>query len=162
METYIKEFLEENHIPYTLYTHPAVFTCEQADRHCKHVPGTATKNLFLKEDKGTQLFLVILPTSKKLNMNTLTPLLQVKKLKFASETQLKEILGLTPGSVSILGLINDKEKKIQLIIDKELWDAETLINCHPNINTESLVFKQQDFHKLAKILCKNIIISRME
>lgn len=160
METYIKNFLEENNIPYTLYTHPAVFTCEEADIHCKHVPGTPGKNLFLKEEKGKQYFLVLLPAHKKLNMNTLAAILQIKKLKFANETELKEILNLNPGSVSILGLLNDKEKKVQLIIDQELWDAET-VNFHPNNNTESLTFSKNTFHKLTELLCKEYRIEKL-
>ncbi|MBI5798277.1 prolyl-tRNA synthetase associated domain-containing protein [Candidatus Woesearchaeota archaeon] len=161
METYIKDFLEKNKILYTLYTHPAVFTCEEADIHCKHVPGIPGKNLFLKEEKGKQYFLVILPAHKKLNMNTLATILQVNKVKFANETELKDILELTPGSVSILGLINDKEKKVQLIIDQELWNAET-VNFHPNINTESLTFDKKTFHKLTEILCREYRIKNLQ
>ncbi len=160
METYIKEFLEKNNIYYKLYTHPAVFTCEEADMHCKHVPGIPGKNLFLKEEKGTQFFLVILPAHKKLNMNSLALILNIKKLKFANEKELKEILSLTPGSVSILGLINDKEKKVQMVIDKELWNAER-VNFHPNINTESLTFDKEIFHRLTGILCKEYRIEHI-
>lgn len=160
MQTYIKEFLEKNNISYTLYTHHAVFTCEEADLHCKHVPGIPAKNLFLKEDKGDQFFLVILPAHKKLNMNALASLLEVKKLRFASEAELKEILGLTPGSVSILGLINDTEKKVQLIIDEQMWNANT-VNFHPNINTESLVFEKEVFHRMTKILCERYKVEKL-
>ena len=63
MQTNIKTFLEKNNINYTLYTHQAVFSCEESEIHCKHVPGIAGKNLFLKE--GEQYFLVILPCKKK-------------------------------------------------------------------------------------------------
>src|SRR3989338_7254202 len=146
METRIQEFLEKNRIKYIVHTHKAVFTCEEADIHCKHVPGTPGKNLFLKEDKGNQFFLVILPADKK--------------LKFANENELKEILGLTPGSVSPLGLLNDKEKKTRVIIDQEIWEAET-VNFHPNINTESLEFTRDNFHRLITILLSNFEILKI-
>ncbi|HIH15466.1 MAG: prolyl-tRNA synthetase [archaeon GW2011_AR17] len=157
MEQYIKQFLDNNNISYILHTHPAVFSCEEADIHCKHVPGTPGKNLFLKEEKGNQFFLVILSAHKKLNMNSLAPVLNVKKLKFANENELKEILGLTPGSVSPLGLLNDKEKKTRVIIDEEIWAAET-VNFHPNINTESLEFTKDNFHRLITTLSSNFKI----
>src|SRR3989338_4152244 len=160
METRIQEFLEKNRIKYIVHTHKAVFTCEEADIHCKHVPGTPGKNLFLKEDKGNQFFLVILPADKKLNMNSLAPVLSVKKLKFANENELKEILGLTPGSVSPLGLLNDKEKKTRVIIDEEIWAAET-VNFHPNINTESLEFTKDNFHRLITTLLSNFEILKI-
>ncbi len=149
MESYILNFLQENNIPFTLYTHQAVFSCEESEIHCKHIPGISVKNLFLKEEKGKKYFLVILSCKNQLKMNFLAPILNVRKLKFASKQELKEILGLTPGSVSILGLLNDKEKKVQLIIDQELLDAEA-VSFHPNINTESLVFEQQAFHKMVE------------
>lgn len=160
MEQYIKEFLEKNKLEYTLYTHPAVFSCDEADIHCKHVPGIPSKNLFLKEEKKESYFLIVLPANKKLNMNAIAQYLQVKKVKFANETELKEILNLTPGSVSILGLLNDKEKKTTLIIDQEIWNAKT-VTFPPNINTESLVFQKETFHKLTNILSKEYKIESL-
>ena len=153
MDSYIKKFLEENNIEYELYTHRAVFSCEESKIYCKHVPGISGKNLFLKDEKGKQFFLVVLPCKKKLDLNTLAFFLKVKKLKFANEQELKNILELSPGSVSILGLLNDKERKTELIIERSMWEAEKL-NFHPNINTESLTFHQENFHKLVQILCK--------
>ncbi|MBT4604419.1 prolyl-tRNA synthetase associated domain-containing protein [archaeon] len=151
MDQNVQDFLDEHELKYKLHQHPAVFTCAEADIHCKGIPGTACKNLFLKSRKGNNFFLVILPANKKARLDELSKILEAKKLKFANENELKDSLGLLPGSVSILGLLNDSEKKVNLVIDKELWDAK-IVGFHPNINTATLEFAQEEFHKLVKIL----------
>src|SRR3990167_345763 len=112
MEEQIKDYLEKHKIKYVFHEHPAVFTCEEAEVHCKHVPGLAVKNLLLKSDKG-QFFLVVLPAHKKLDMNQIKKLLEVKKLRFASAEDLMRLMKLEPGSVTPIGLINDKNKEIE-------------------------------------------------
>lgn len=151
MNKQIKEYLEKNKIKYEYFEHPAVFTCEEAEVHCKHVPGIPWKNLFLRGKKSNKLFLVSLPAYKKGDLKKLGELLNEKHLSFASAEQLKEILNLEPGSVSPFGLLNDKEKKVKYLIDQELWDAD-IVNFHPNINTASIALKKADFHKYVKSL----------
>ncbi len=151
MDIAIDQFLKKHEIAFTLHEHPAVFTCEEAEIHCKNVPGIACKNLFLKDRKGKKFFLVIIPAKKKLIMSDIAQHLKLKQVKFASEQNLLELLQLTPGSVSILGLLHDTEKVVQLIIDKEIWDAKE-VSFHPNINTASLAFSKENFHKLVRAL----------
>ena len=88
-------------------------------------------------------------------------LINTKNLTFGKETELKTILGLTPGSVSPLGLLNDQNGIVKLYIDKEIWYSN-IVNFHPNINTESLEFKKEDFHKLIKILHQNPVIIELD
>lgn len=145
----VEEYLSEHNITYIKHSHPPVFTVEEAAIHCKDVPGIACKNLFLKEKETStpHYFLVILPAEKRLNINALAKLLNIRKLTFASADELMQYLDLTPGSVSPLGLINDTTHKVKVILDQEIWDAP-LINFHPNINTASLEFTSDQFHKL--------------
>ena len=79
------------------------------------------------------------------------------KLKFANEGDLKELLGLTSGAVSPFGLINDKERKVDLLIDKAIWESD-YVSFHPNVNTESLELKKEDFHKYIKSIGNKYLI----
>lgn len=150
MEPTLKQYLEQHNINYILHEHPAVFTCEEADIHCKDVPGMPGKNLFLKEKdssgKTQNYVIVIMPAEKRLNLKALQKQLEVKKLTFCNEEELKQYLNLTPGSVSPFGLINDKEHEVKVLIDEDLWNAD-VVNFHPNINTASLELKKEEFHK---------------
>ena len=92
----------------------------------------------------------IIPANKKLDLGKLGEFLG-GKIKFASEKDLKEILGLSVGAVSPFGLINDKQSHIQLLIDKEVWES-CFVSFHPNINTETLELAKVDFHKYAHSL----------
>ncbi len=141
----VLDYLAKHSIPYELFEHPAVFTCEEAEIHCKHVPGLALKNLFLKSDNG-QLYLYILPAHVKANLKELQTFLGIKKLSFGSPELLMDVLKLTPGSVSPFGLINDIEKRVKVILHKEVIVAP-LVNFHPNINTASLALTKAAFER---------------
>lgn len=147
MPSTVKKYLTERSIQFKLFEHPAVFTCEEAKKHhiYNNIRGVHSKNLFLKDKKSRRFYLLIIPEDKKANMDDIG-LLVNDKLKFANEVDLKELLGLTPGSVSPFGLINDKEHKVEILIDKEIWESE-YVSFHPNINTETLELSKDDFHK---------------
>ncbi|MEA3329946.1 MAG: YbaK/EbsC family protein [Nanoarchaeota archaeon] len=91
-----------------------------------------------------------MPEDKPLDINQLGEKLG-DKLKFANEENLKEILNLTPGSVSPFGLINDKEHKSIIVIDKEIWESD-FVSFHPNVNTETLELSKNGFHKYVESL----------
>lgn len=154
MESYLEQYLKSNSVEYGLYTHPAVYTVEEAKIHCKDVPGLGCKNLFLKDKEEGKFFLVIMPAERRLQMKELAPKIGAKKLTFANEEELLSILKLTPGAVSPLGLINDKDNLVIVIIDKEVWDAE-LVSFHPNVNTESITLNKENFHKFIASLQNN-------
>lgn len=117
MELY--DIFHELNISYTEIHHEPVFTVEQAKNISYKIEGTGSKNLFLKSKKS-QYYLVILEENKKLNFKMLAKELSVSGLTFASEQELSELLNLTAGSVSPFGIINDRECKVLLLIDKEL------------------------------------------
>ena len=152
----IKEYLRNLGINFNVHTHKPVFTCSEAEKECTFNNGIHSKNLFLKDKKATSFFLYVLPFNKKADLKELGKFLQCK-LTFANETDLKDILGLTSGSVSVFGLINDRENKVNLVLDKEVYESKN-VYFHPNINTETLELSQTDFNKYLKSLNNKIII----
>lgn len=137
MDQNLIDILNRNKINFRVFEHPPVFTVEQAKNtyELKDIPGIRTKNLFLKDERDNY-YLVCLRGDKRLNMKHLEKSLTTKHLKFATAEELKRHLNLTPGSVSIFGMIYSK--KVLLIIDKESFESEA-ISFHPNINTHTLV-----------------------
>jgi len=146
----IYRFLTEHNIHYERHDHPAVFTCEEAERLVPPLAATRTKNLFLRDRKGRRHFLVVVGYEKAVDLKGLTSLLGVKKLGFASPARLERYLGVEPGAVSILGLANDIEQEVEVIIDESLWHAEAL-RCHPLVNTSTLVISQDDIRRFLEI-----------
>lgn len=157
----IKEYLKNLKIEYKAYIHPAVYTVAESEKHKIELKSPINKTLFLKSKKpltenSKKYYLVILPGNKRLNLKELEQKLN-EKITFASEQELKEILNLYPGAVSPFGLINNKDSKVELIIDKESLTSE-LISFHPNINTETIELTQQDFKKYLDTLKNKVII----
>ena len=137
----IYQLLEENNIAYERHDHPPVFTCEEAERLVPPMPGAKTKNLFLRDRKGRRHFLVVVGYEKAVDLKALSPLLGVSKLGFASPARLQRYLGVNPGAVSILGLVNDSNQEVEVIVDKDLWGAEAF-RCHPLVNTSTLAISR--------------------
>lgn len=147
----VEDFLESQDIKYELYEHPAVLTCEEAEEHCSHVPGVASKNLFLRDDKKQRYFLVILDSSKRADLKKFADIFGVKKLSFAKPEELKEKLGLEPGAVSLFGILNDAQKEVELYIDRDFYNAEK-VNFHPNRNTASIVLEEEMLRKFLDVI----------
>ncbi|MBM3233134.1 prolyl-tRNA synthetase associated domain-containing protein [Candidatus Pacearchaeota archaeon] len=148
MDQNLKSYLDEQGIKYETYEHPAVFTVSESDKVTKHIPGNRSKNLFLKDEKG-RFYLVSLPGEKRLDMKYLKRRLGVKELYFGSSEDLKRELNLTPGSVSIFGMIY--ARNTSLLIDREIWEAE-FSGFHPNINTSTLVISRESLRKFCMSL----------
>jgi Ala-tRNA(Pro) deacylase len=137
------EFLDRNRIRYERFDHPPVFTCEQAKERIHGVPGTGTKNLFLRERTGRRHFLLVTSDRKAVDLRRLGGLLGVKKLTLASVDRLRRHLNLEPGSVTLLGLIHDEARGVELLFDRELEGCDAL-QCHPLVNTATLVIPRED------------------
>ncbi|MFW6360801.1 MAG: prolyl-tRNA synthetase associated domain-containing protein [Spirochaetota bacterium] len=138
--------LEELGIDYQLHSHPAVFTVDEAVEHWQDIRGAHPKNLFLRNDKGKRHYLVIIEHSKQVDLKRLQQEIGSSRLSFASERRLEKYLGLTPGSVSGFGLINDADRHVEVIIDRDLMTHDH-ISFHPNINTATLTITTSDFEK---------------
>jgi Ala-tRNA(Pro) deacylase len=133
-------------IGYDTYSHPPVFTGEEADQHWAAIPATGVKNLFLRNKKGDRHYLVILDVSKQADLRQLVKVVGDDRLSFGSADRLMAYLGLTPGSVSPFGLIHDTQHVVRVIVDDDLRRAERLI-FHPNINTRSVTITVSDFER---------------
>ncbi|MDY7026771.1 MAG: prolyl-tRNA synthetase associated domain-containing protein [Spirochaetota bacterium] len=145
-EQKVYEHLKDLGIPYIKHSHPAVYTVEEAQRHRGGITGGQAKNLFLRNAKGNRHYLVVLEHSKQLDIKTLQSRIGASKLGFTSERRLEKYLGLTPGSVSPFGLINDEKKEVETYVDSDLMDCEQ-VNFHPNVNTATLTISSADFRR---------------
>ncbi|MHA1476529.1 MAG: prolyl-tRNA synthetase associated domain-containing protein [Promethearchaeota archaeon] len=160
MDEELKLWLENHSIKYTLHNHAAVFTVPEAKIHCGHIPGTHCKNLFLKNKKTDQFYLVTISHEKRLDLKQFRKIIGAPKVRFAGPDDLKAILGLSAGSVSPLGLINDIKNKTIFMVDEEVWNAKEIC-CHPNINTETLQIPNFDFKKLIKATKNEIKVKKL-
>ena len=136
--------LDELGIGYERHEHPPVATVEEAATHWAGIDSTHCKNLFLRNQKGNRHYLVVLLHSKRADLRKIADQIGDGKLSFASPERLLTHLGLTPGSVSPFGLINDREHAVRVILDRDLASA-VRVSFHPNINTATYVIGAQDF-----------------
>jgi Ala-tRNA(Pro) deacylase len=133
-------------ISFDYYEHPAAPTIEEAMKYWKDIEATHCKNLFFRNHKGNKHYLVILDHRYTLDIHDLEKRLKQGKLSFASEQRMEKYLGIKPGSVSPLALINDYDNHVYVFFDENLKQS-TKISFHPNINTASIVIQFQDFLK---------------
>ena len=143
----IFKILEELGIKFEILEHDAVYTVEESRRLkiFEKLDGQACKNLFLKNKRG-EYFLLVMPADKRADLKSVAKVLSLPRLSFASEEDLEKILGLYTGAVTPLGIINDVQKKIRLIIDAELKDKKLLL--HPNRNTATISIAFEDLIKI--------------
>jgi len=133
-------------ISYERHEHPAVFTADDASKFWDPIPGVQCKNLFLRNKKGDRHYLVVVEINKRVDLKDLVRTVADDRLSFGSAERLMAELGLTPGSVSPFGLINDADGSVRVLIDKDLKGADRLI-FHPNINTASVVVSWDDLER---------------
>lgn len=114
--------------------------CKEVDQLLEAV---ICKNLFLCNRQKTAFYLLMIPDTKVFHTKDLSAQIGSARLSFAKPEYMEEFLDITPGSVSVMGLMNDKEHRVQLLIDEDVLDGE-YIGCHPCINTSSIRFKVKD------------------
>ncbi|HRC79913.1 MAG TPA: prolyl-tRNA synthetase associated domain-containing protein [Sedimentibacter sp.] len=148
-EEKLYELLDSLGIKYVRYEHKPVYTVEEADNLDIDIPGQHCKNLFLRNKKGNIHYLVLADSKKYIDLKALSKEIGSSGLSFASEERLNKYLGLKTGSVSPFGLINDVEKQVIVLIDKDLTDKD-LVNFHPNVNTATIGLSYADLEKFIK------------
>jgi Ala-tRNA(Pro) deacylase len=141
-EAALLAYLRQQTIAYQRVEHPAVYTCEQADRYRPPLPAVSTKNLFLR-DRNSHYYLLVTACEKPVDLKALGRSLGVSKLHFGSEEKLLNLLGVTPGAVTLLGLVNDAGHAVQLLVDTDQWEEEHFL-CHPLVNTATLLLARTD------------------
>ncbi len=139
------ERLTEWGLAFTLHGHPAVFTVDEARVHVGHLPGGHCKNLFLK-DKKDRLWLVTVLDERRVDLNALAKRLDAGRLSFGKPPLLAEVLGVIPGAVTPLAVINDREQRVRVVLDQALM-RQSLINCHPLANTATVVMPSEDLRR---------------
>lgn len=137
------DFLDGQGVSYTTITHPAAYTMEDCEAVEKEMGAMIPKNLFLCNRQQTQFYLLVLPGNKVFKTKYLSSQLGCARLSFANEQQMVSLLGIHPGAVSPMGLINDTKKQVLLVIDKDLLTANAL-GFHPCVNTATIRLKMSD------------------
>ncbi|MQA28240.1 MAG: prolyl-tRNA synthetase associated domain-containing protein [Luteitalea sp.] len=138
--------LTELGIGFERYEHPPIATAEEGEEHWQGIDATHCKNLFLRNQKGSRHYLVILAHTKRADLRAVADQIGDGKLSFASPERLKKYLGVTPGSVSPFGLVHDIDQHVRLYLDRDLR-LHLRISFHPNINTATLVLTFSDFER---------------
>ena len=143
------DFLEQRSIPFRRVDHAPAMTMEDCVAIDEALGTSMCKNLFLCNRQKTDFYLLLMPGDKPFRTKELSAQLDVARLSFGSAEDMERLLGVSPGAVTVMGLINDTEQSVRLLIDRDLLgDAE--IGCHPLVNTSSIAFAMEDL--LQKVL----------
>jgi Ala-tRNA(Pro) deacylase len=134
--------LDELGIAHQTFEHPPVYTVEEAERHTGHIPGGHCKNLFLKDKKGG-LWLLVCLNQGRIDITRLAKVLGCARLSFGRAELLQEVLGVAPGGVTPFALINDRERRVQPLLDRAMLDCE-LLNYHPLTNDATTTIAAAD------------------
>ena len=148
-EIRVYDLLDRLEISYQRIDHEAAMTMEACAEIDRVLDATICKNLLLCNRQKTAFYLLMLPGAKVFKTSELSKKIGSSRLSFADGAFMEEFLDITPGSLSVMGLMNDKEKRVQLLIDEDVLQGE-FIGCHPCINTSSLRFRTEDL--LQKII----------
>ena len=155
----IFKYLANHQIVFERYNHPAVNTCEEAAAMIPNIPGVSTKSLFVRDKKGRRHFLIVIPDEKQVDLQKLAKQIESTRLSMGSPERLKRYLGIEPGAVSLLALMNDTEGEVETVLDESIAHSEVL-QCHPLINTSTLVIERSGIDKFFSALgCKPRIMN---
>ncbi|WP_448902665.1 prolyl-tRNA synthetase associated domain-containing protein [Eubacterium sp.] len=146
----IYSYLNEKNIWHEITEHKAVYN--MADLAYVEIPypdGDA-KNIFIRDDKKKNFYLITVKGDKRVDLKTFRTVYETRPLSFVSEKDMVKMIGLHPGSVTPLGILNDEERKIKVYIDKCLLDRQGIIGVHPNDNTATVWLKTNDLIEIIK------------
>ena len=151
MREAVYKILNDMDIKYEVIEHPAVFTVEEADGLELDVYGKGTKNLFLRDEKKQNFYIVVLCNEKRADLKDMRAKLDSKPLSFASEELLFEFLKLTRGAVTPFGVINDIEHKVMVVFDGDIFKFNK-VGEHPNDNRATLFLDPYDLKRVIEKL----------
>lgn len=137
------DFLDSLGVDYNTVCHEGAYTMEECAAVERELGAPVCKNLFLCNRQHTQFYLLMLPGGKKFKTKWLSSQLGCARLSFAEEEYMVSMLGIHPGAVSPIGLVNDSCHKVLLVIDRDLFASATF-GCHPCVNTSTLSLRLQD------------------
>ena len=142
-ETAVYDFLDRLGVDYVTVCHPAAFTMEECEAVRRKIGAPVFKNLFLTNKQHSQFYLLMIPASKPFKTKYLSSQLGCARLSFASAEEMQDMLHISPGAVSPMGLVHDKQCKVRLIVDSDLSSTERYA-CHPCVNTASIAMSLND------------------
>lgn len=142
-EVKVYEFLDSLGINYSRADHKAAMTMDDCSEVDSALDVVMCKNLFLCNRQKTAFYLLLIPGDKPFRTKEFSGALGISRVSFADEEDMKRLLGLLPGSVSVMGLMNDTDGDVQLIIDRDVVKSEYM-GCHPCVNTSSIKIKTSD------------------
>lgn len=142
-EEKVYDFLDSLGLHYDTLKHPVAYTIEECNKVRDLIHAPVFKNLFLTNKQQTAFYLLVMPGDKVFKTKYLSAQINSARLSFAGEDFMQAFLGLSPGSVTPLGLMNDTEKKVKLLLDRDLLQYPVFA-CHPCINSASVVMKLDD------------------
>lgn len=140
--------LNERGIEYEAIEHEAVYNMEEADALELPHREAGTKNLFIRDDKKRNYYVVSIPEHDRLDLKGLREKLKSRPLKFANDTELMDLMGLIPGQVTPFGTLNDTEHKVKVLISDHFRGG--LMDAHPNDNTATMILKADDVVEVLK------------
>ena len=142
-ETAVYDLLDRLGIPYLRVDHEETNTMEACSEVDKVLGVTICKNLFLCNRQETNFYMLMMPGTKPFKTSVVSKLVGSARLSFADARYMEEFLHIRPGAVSVMGLMNDTQRRVQLLIDREVAESEFL-GCHPCVSTTSLKLKTRD------------------
>lgn len=142
-ETAVYDLLDRLEISYWHMDHPETKNMKACEKIDEILDALICKNLFLRNHQATRFYLLMMPGKKKFKTKELSKQIGSARLSFGEPEYMERFLGISPGSVSVLGLMNDTDNRVQLLIDRDVL-AGTAFGCHPNVNTGSLRLKLDD------------------
>ena len=142
-EIRVYDFLDSLGVVYQRIDHEAAMTMEACEEIDRMLEATICKNLLLCNRQETRFYLLMLPGDKVFKTKDLSAQIGSSRLSFAKAEYMEQYLDITPGSLSVLGLMNDKDRMVRLLIDEDVLTGE-YIGCHPCINTSSLRLRTKD------------------
>lgn len=156
-ELRVYDMLDSLGVEYQRIDHEAAFTMEACEEIDKALDAMICKNLFLCNRQKTNYYLLLIPGDKVFKTKELSKQIGSARLSFGSPEAMEEMLGVTPGSATIMGLMNDPEYKVQLLVDEDVLKEE-YFGCHPCVNTSSLRLKTADvFGKVLEHFGHNMV-----
>lgn len=155
----IYSLLSENGVWHEITEHKAVYNMDEVADIDLLYPEAECKNLFVRDKKKREYYLISVKGDKRVNLKKFREKYNTKPLGFASEEDLMNILGLIPGAVTPLGLLNDTEGKVVLYLDQDFFKDEHLIGVHPNDNTATVWMRADDLTDIIRTHGNNVVIT---
>ena len=146
----IYNYLSEHRLWHEITEHPAVYNMAEVAELTMPYPEADAKNLFVRDDKRRNYYLITVLGHKKVNLKDFKRSYNTRSLTFASPEELMEIMSLIPGAVTPLGVLNDKEHKVKVFLDKDFLNGLQLIGVHPNDNTATVWLKTEDLIEIIR------------